>query len=295
MQPRLPKALAELFRRWQPDGAGPLPEVEAVFSAGHSNRNFLVRQGTKRFVVRLPEGDGKRLGIDREIERQVLERAEGIGLGAQVLHCDPARGTLVTAYLESRPLRIEGMAADEMIDRLATALRKLHGQDLEVPRLNVAERIKIYARDIQSEDPRAWPSARRWLSASRHVLEQYRFGRWRDALCHNDLVAQNILDVRGKLRFIDWEYAARGDPYFDLATLAEDNGFEALDRRRLLLAYGEIGDAASERLYRARVLYRLLSILWYLLRFRESGTESTPALKRQEQALEALLRLGPED
>jgi len=106
MQAPLPKALAELFRHWQLDGETGVPQVEAVFSAGHSNRNFLVRQGALRFVVRLPEGDGRRLGIDREVERQVLERAESIGLGAPVLFCDPRRGTLVTSWLESRPLRV---------------------------------------------------------------------------------------------------------------------------------------------------------------------------------------------
>ena len=295
MQATLPKALAELLRHWQLDGETGVPEVEAVFSAGHSNRNFLVRQGALRFVVRLPEGDGRRLGIDREVERQVLERAESIGLGAPVLFCDPRRGTLVTSWLESRPLRVEGVAADLMIDRLAAALRKLHAQKLDVPVLNIVDRIRSYARDVQSDDSRNWPRARRWLSGTRQVLEQYRFARWRDVLCHNDLVAQNILDVDGRIHFIDWEYAARGDPYFDLATLAEDNGFERLDRSRLLLAYGEFGEAASERLYRGRVLYRLLSVLWYLMRLRGANNEWLPALARQEQALETLLRNGVED
>lgn len=295
MQAPLPKALAELFRHWQLDGETGVPQVEAVFSAGHSNRNFLVRQGAQRFVVRLPEGEGRRLGIDREVERRVLELAERIGLGAPVLYCDPQRGTLVTSWLESRPWRVEGVAADQVIDRLAGALRKLHAQELDVPVLNIVDRIRGYARDVQSDDSRNWPRARRWLSGARQVLEQYRFTRWRDVLCHNDLVAQNILDVNGRIHFIDWEYAARGDPYFDLATLAEDNGFERLDRSRLLLAYGEFGDAASERLYRARVLYRLLSVLWYLMRLRGANNEWLPALARQEQALETLLRNGVED
>ena len=32
----------------------------------------------------------------------------------------------------------------------------------------------------------------------------------------------DILDTAFGVRFIDWEYAGRGDPYFDLATLVED-------------------------------------------------------------------------
>ena len=292
----LPPSLAELFRRWSmPDAGGSTPELEAVFSAGHSNRNFLVRQGVQRCVVRLAEGDPRRLGIDRAAEQRVLERAAAVGLGAPVLYCDPASGTLVTAYLPSRPLRVEGIGAGDTIDRLASALRCLHAQELEVPSVNIVERIRIYAREVQAEDVRSWPRARRWLSSTRQLLEPYRFSRWRQALCHNDLVGANILDTTSGLRFIDWEYAGRGDPYFDLATLVEDQGLGPLDRQRLLLAYGELGDSASERLYRTRVLYRLLSALWFLLRYRGARSDAVPAVDRQEQALEQLLRVGPGD
>jgi len=289
----MPQALAELFREWRPEGPDVFPELEAVFSSGHSNRSFLVRLGQRRVVVRLPDNGAERLGVDRRVEQRVLERAAQIGLGAPLLYCNPARGVLVTAYLESRPLRVEGVAADHAIDRLAAALLLLHRQDLDVPALNIVDRVRAYARDLQSEDPAGWPRARRWLGAARHVLEQYRFGRWHAALCHNDLVVQNVLEVDGSLRFIDWEYAARGDAFFDLATIAEECGFDALDRSRLLLAYGEIGDAAMERLYRGRVLYRLLGVLWYLLRYRGERLRAVPALARHEQALESLLRQGP--
>jgi thiamine kinase-like enzyme len=288
-----PPALAEFFRRWNPPG-GARPEVEAVFSEGHSNRNFLVRVGNQRCVVRLAEGDARSFGIDREAERRVLERAAELGLGAPVLYCEPAHGTLVTAWLPSRPLRVEGIGAGDTLDRLAHTLHRLHAQDLDLPAVNVVERIRVYAREVQSDDPRNWPRARRWLGIARPVMEQYRFSRWRDALCHNDLVGPNVLDTEQGLRFIDWEYAGRGDPFFDLATLAEDQGFGTLDRQRLLLAYGEVGDSAVERLYRSRVLYRLLGALWYLVRFRGARLDALPALQRQEQALDQLIRQGPD-
>ena len=292
--PALPRSLAELFTRWSPPGAaGGLPQLEAVFSAGHSNRNFLLRQGECRFVVRLPDRAAERLGVDRHVESRVLDCVSGLGFGPEVLLCEPESGVLVTRYLESRALRVEGLAADTVIERLATVLRTLHAQPLDVPAVNIADRVRAYARELQSEDPRAWPRARRLLNGARLVLEQYRFGRRPQALCHNDLVAANVLESAGRICIIDWEYAGRGDPFFDLATLVEDGGFGALDRRQLLLTYGEIGDASEERLYRARVLYRLLSALWFLLRHRGERPESIPALLRHEQALERLLREGP--
>lgn len=289
----LPRALAELFGRWQPPGDGGTPELEAVFSAGRSNRTFLMRHGEHRFVVRLGSRSAAALGVDRHAEQKVLSCAERLGICAPVLHCDPARGTLVTEYIDARALRIEGIGAERVIDALATALHRLHAEPLDIPAVNIAERIRSYARELQSADPRRLARARKLLGSCRLVMEQYRFGRKLSALCHNDLVAPNILETPAGIRVLDWEYAARGDPFFDLATLCEDQGLNALDRQQLLLAYGEIGDAALERLYRTRVLYRLLSALWFLLRHRRAKPESIPALLRHEQALEQLLRVGP--
>ena len=124
-------------------------------------------------------------------------------------------------------------------------------------------------------------------------MEQYRFGRWKARLCHHDLVLQNMLQLDDGVRLIDWEYAGRGDPFLDLATIVEECAFGAVDRQRLLLAYGEMGEAAEERLYRARVLQRLLAVMWYLLRGRMSSNDLLPTLRRQEQGLEQLLQLGP--
>lgn len=288
-QHSLPRRLIELFDEWCSGADEGLPEVEAVFSAGHSNRSFLVRRGGRRYVARLPEKRAVRLGVDHQVERRILERIAPLGIGPEVVYCNPVRGTLVTAYIEGKPLRVEGLGAGETIDRVAAALQLLHRQKPDAPEVNIVDRIRAYARELQASDARGWLRARRWLNAARPVLEQYRFGTHRGVLCHNDLTAQNVLEADGRLHFIDWEYAARGDPFFDLATLCEDCGLDALDRERLLLAYGTIGDAAIERLFRTRVLYRLLGLLWYLRRYRGATPRSQSDLGRHEAALMTLL------
>ncbi|MFM7275191.1 MAG: phosphotransferase, partial [Gammaproteobacteria bacterium] len=169
--PALPRSLAELFTRWSPPGsAGGLPQLEAVFSAGHSNRNFLLRQGECRFVVRLPDRAAERLGVDRHVESRVLDCVSGLGFGPEVLLCEPESGVLVTRYLESRALRVEGLATDTVIERLATVLRTLHAQPLDVPAVNIADRVRADARERQSDDPRTWPRARPLLHFARLFL-----------------------------------------------------------------------------------------------------------------------------
>jgi thiamine kinase len=272
------------------------PVLEAVFSAGHTNRNFLVRYGGLRMVVRVPDAEQSLFGIDRVVEQQVLAAVAPVGLCPRVLHCEPDTGILVTEYLSSRPLRVDGPRADRNIDRLAELLSRLHRVQADVPPVRLADRIRHYLRASSRAPGPTRRQARRWADACSPVLEQYMRSRRAPVLCHNDLVAANILDAGSALYLIDWEYAGLGDPFFDLAAVADEHGFGQLDRERLLLAYGEPGPDAHLSLYQARVIHRLLSILWYLVR--NDGTRNADALSaalaRHEQALQVLLTDGPD-
>ena len=58
--------------------------------------------------------------------------------------------------------------------------------------------------------------------------------------CHNDLLPANLIDDGARVWLIDWEYAAMGDPWFDLGNLAENNELsESAERRLLELYFGE--------------------------------------------------------
>ena len=291
-QQPMPAALNALFSRWTPaHSGGAHPLLEAVFSAGHTNRNFLVRIGPERLVVRIPDVKPGRFGIDRVLEARVLTAVSDLGIAPDILLCEPDTGILVSRYVSSRPLRVDGIRADQRIDRVAEAMSALHRLTIDAPIVSLLDRVRYYADQIPRSDKATRKRARGWLDACRHALEAYHFSRGTACLCHHDLVAANVLDTdRGPI-FIDWEYAALGDPFFDLATLAEEHNFGRLDRERLLLSYGEPWPEAHERLRLARIMHRLLSVLWYLVRIRSARTVDAmqAALVRHEQALTKLL------
>jgi thiamine kinase-like enzyme len=70
--------------------------------------------------------------------------------------------------------------------------------------------------------------------------------------CHNDLLAANFIHDGERPWIVDWEYAGMGDPCFDLANFAVNNGLDEAGERELLAAYGG-GDAG------ALVLMRFMS------------------------------------
>jgi thiamine kinase-like enzyme len=64
---------------------------------------------------------------------------------------------------------------------------------------------------------------------------------------------------------IDWEFAAIGDPFFDLATIAEHHHFDQNQSEQLLDAYLKSLNAGDvKRLHRYREMYNQLKILWQM-------------------------------
>jgi thiamine kinase-like enzyme len=98
------------------------------------------------------------------------------------------------------------------------------------------------------------------------LLADLRFTPYRECLCHNDLVAGNILEGSQGLKFIDWEYAGLGDPWFDLALVTEHHQLSAQLEDGFVQAYllRPPREAELQRLSGWRAFYRALLTLWQL-------------------------------
>ena len=268
---------------------------------GLSNRGCLLSRGSNRWAVRLPlasdAGDdfdtnqasdpsatsdpsaafgtgvtpGTGLTLCIEDELRVLEVAGAAGLAPEVLAHDADSGALVTRYLAGAvPLTAEQARSDANIDRIATALRRLHGLPVPVGvgAFQPTEPARVYTRIARSAPDSAIDRVdelRRWSTEFRQLAETHEAEFAPTVLCHNDLVAANILDD-GQLWLVDFEYAVRADPILDLAGLAGLNGFGPRHCHRLLDAYYGPGCAPFDlaQLNQVVRLVRLMAFFWAL-------------------------------
>jgi thiamine kinase-like enzyme len=83
-------------------------------------------------------------------------------------------------------------------------------------------------------------------------------------LCHNDVQLANLNRGRdGRLWLIDWEYAGRGNPYFDLAMIVNNAGLGDADAARVRVAYfGADRDADFARIELERFDSAMREGLW---------------------------------
>lgn len=231
--------------------------VVARLPGGPVSDSWLLEAQGRRMALRMDRPAARALALDRAAEREVLDCVAAAGIGPAVIWADPERGLLLTSWVEGTPWTPEQMRDPERLATLAGLLRRLHALPPRGPRFRPDEAAARYALLAGSRE--ATELAGRALALSRELLAD-----GPRALCHNDLVHHNII-AGDPLRLIDWEYAAVGDPLFDLAAVLRHHQLPDAAADRFLACYaGGAARVPVERLDRFCLLYDLLAALWYL-------------------------------
>jgi thiamine kinase len=225
-------------------------------AGGPASDSYLIERGVELFVLRIDTDVAVALGLDREAETKILRYVGSHGLGPVAEYSDPHRGVLITRYIEGYAWSESDLNDSVRIRNLAALLRRLHALKPQGHGFDIDEKIDHYARIISSPEGDELAGNARSLSGK---LDDKSVPQ---CVCHNDLNSANIIEGRG-LTLIDWEYAAIGDPMFDLATIAEHHRFDQ-DRSEVLLSayFDSASEDVIDRYRRYRYLYRHLLVLW---------------------------------
>ena len=231
-------------------------------SGGITNENYLVEAGAGRFVLRVGNKGGERLGIDRARERRCARIAAASGIGAELVACSGKYGAALSRFIEGRPLALAAAGRPETLRRVARSIRALHGGPKFLGRFSPFQTVRNY-RALARRSGVALPEEAERAVAQMGRLERS-LGPCRDLKpCHNDLLAGNLIDDGKKVWIIDWEYAAMGDPFFDLGNYAANQRLESGAVRFLLKeCLGAAGRDAVERLELQRLASDLREAFW---------------------------------
>lgn len=214
---------------------GPI-DISAI-TGGITNRNYLVRDGALKRVVRLGD-DIPVHHISRSNELAASKAAHAAGLSPAVIHHAP--GVLVLDYIESRALTPEDLRDAVTLERVIPLVRACH-HDIAREFRGTATIFWVFhvVRDyIATLDAAGSPYHQLFpdLLIKAERLEQAA-GPFEIAFGHNDMLAANFLDDGKRLWLIDWDYAGFNTPLFDLGGLASNNEFSEDAERAMLEAY----------------------------------------------------------
>lgn len=283
---RLEQALGQ-WRHWQL--AAPLTEAPRVLQPlgrGLSNHSFLLASGDHRFVLRLDGINPAANGLNRQLEWRILQQAHAAGIAPAPRYCNPELGALVCDYLAAEDSNPDQPAA------VALLLQRIHALPAVHTRLDLAERCRRSEHSLRRGQPECWQSLRGVAARIAGLLPRLATSSGPLVLCHNDLLRANRLRHGDRLWAVDWEYAAMGPIWFDLAAVTAGDEWPETAVAALLEAYlGRTplpGEQARFRCFECA--YRYLELLWYQL-----APEPPPAdyLARKRKTLESRLAALP--
>lgn len=229
--------LSELTIWEQPIEVRPLP-------GGITNHNYAVQDGPHAYVARICE-ERPLLGIDRRNEVVCQRAAHTFGVAPEVVHHEA--GILVTRFVPGRTLEPSDVGDPNNLSNIAALLRRLHDSwdrlTGEALYFSAFQAIRTYARTALRFGAALPDDIEDLLEDSRTLAR--RLGPFIPVLCHNDLLAANIIADGQDVRLVDWEYAGIGHPLFDLAGLSANCALTEAQDIALLTAYHHGAPAAN--------------------------------------------------
>jgi thiamine kinase len=193
--------------------------VDAQLSDGPTNASFLLEKAGEQYVLRVDKPGAVKLGLNRRNEKQVCKIVAEAGLAPEPLYFDPVAGIYLRRYLPGRSWVESDLDNPGNLERLARLLGTLHRLPPAGAVFDPLAAATGYAAQLGSEESRSI------LHRSEKLMQQITAESMAPALCHNDLVCQNILEGE-RLMLIDWEYAGVGDPFFDLAVVVRHHDLD---------------------------------------------------------------------
>jgi thiamine kinase-like enzyme len=207
---------------------------------GLTNVNYRVTNPTgERFVVRRWSATAELLAIDRGNEHHNSRAAAEAGVGGEVVAFLPEQGCMVVRYVEGTVLDAEALRAadEELIVRVAAACRRLHAGPAFRDRFDMFALQRRYLSLVQERGFRLPP---RYLEHEPKVRAVERAMAVRPeplVPCHNDLLAENLIDDGAVLRFIDYEYSGTNEGSFEVGNVWSESDLSLDQLDGLTAAY----------------------------------------------------------
>jgi len=208
-------------------------------TGGLTNHNHRVRTDSGDYVVRRWNDDTGLLAIDRDNEYENSVRAAEVGVGAPVVAYVPEENALVIEFLPGRTLDAGALRAGGRMPALAEACRRLHGarrfrDDFDMFAIQARYRALVAERGFRIPD--GYDEFADRVAAIRQALA---VEPETPVPCHNDLLAENLLEIDGRLRVIDYEYSGNNEPSFELGNAWSESALPLEALEALVGAYWE--------------------------------------------------------
>jgi thiamine kinase-like enzyme len=231
-------------------------------SGGLTNENYLVEAAGQRYVMRIPGQSTELLSIDRANEVHNTKAAASTGAGPQVIEHVPGQDILVLEFIPGPTMSARTLQSPEMVERVASSFRRLHGSPRFLQDFNMFRLIETYLGIVDEHAVTIPDGYRDRLLVVSQIERAVGVGALPPVPCHNDLLCENFIDDGTMLRIVDYELSGNNDPCFDLGNTAQEAELDQDLRASLCAAY--FGRADAQQLARMNLFALMSDVGWTL-------------------------------
>lgn len=239
-----------------------------LLKGGVTNRNYTVWTPDARYVLRVGGPNLDELGIDRARERSAATVCAERSISPEVTAFLQEPDALLRRYVYGETLTPGAANRNDTLKRIVKTLRHLHNAPDFPGTFSPFEAVRGFHRHCLRRGVVLPPEMDQALQSLDGIEEDV----WPPPVlrpCHNELRPGNLIDSQSHLWLIDLEYAAMGDPCYDVGSLCANLELSP-GNCRLLVTYYFSRDR-EEDLVRVDLLRMVCDLREALWGFLQSG------------------------
>ncbi|MDT0593886.1 phosphotransferase [Glaciecola petra] len=237
-------------------------EVETtLLNSGALNQAFKLKTTQKTILLKV-FSDIESVPVDRTGIFKLQEELAILGLAPKPIYLSQNKRIYCEEWLSRAHTGSNKLDLSNKIDMLAESLHNIHSSFVSVPVLPLLQHWEVYWQQIDSPSDDLCAQYKQmkltWQDLLKHHESDF-------VLCHNDLHLDHVVSPQGP--FYDWEYAAKGCRYFDIANCASINDFDDKTLIELCHSYAHLSNLKAsqveQNVFRVKDVVAFTNYLWH--------------------------------
>ena len=234
-------------------------------TAGITNKNYKVTVEGRSYVVRIP-GAGTDLFIQRDVELYNTLEASRVGVGARVFKYFEESYIVIAEFIQGEVMSIKRFHDHSRIERAVKAIAQVNREAEFTSDFVMFDKFNDYLRIVKQYAMKLPENFDEAVTIIEQVENRFRSNMPPLLSCHNDLLAENFIDMGDRMRIIDWELSGRNDPAFELGDFSVEQEFgEEEDILIIKTYYGHFDESKFARMNIYKSMADLLWTLWAMI------------------------------